>query len=88
MPARRKTMKQMGDESFDPTKIPFVGPAAETVAKVGYMAAATVGDYFGGGPIKSRKSRQLPKLFASGASLDTMAKWYTEKYPKKNKGGR
>ncbi len=69
MPARRKTMKQMGDESFDPTKIPFVGPAAETVAKVGFMAAATAGDYFGGGPIKSRKSRQLPKLFASGASL-------------------
>jgi|APGre2960657404_1045060.scaffolds.fasta_scaffold14663_3 hypothetical protein len=88
MPARRKTMKQMGDESFDPTKIPFVGPAAETVAKVGFMAAATVGDYLGGGPVKSRKSRQLPKLFASGASLDTMAKWYTEKYPKKNKGGR
>jgi hypothetical protein len=86
--ARRKNMKKMGDDMFDPRDIPVIGPAADAVAKAGFMAAATVGDYFGGGLVKNRRSRQLPKLFASGASLDTMAKWYTERYPKKNKGGR
>jgi hypothetical protein len=96
--ARKKTMKQMGDDMFDPAKT--LGEAVTNVARIPgnvvdflgknlYVAGAEVGSVLEGNYYKSRKKiAGLNKLIGSGASLETMDKWYTGKYNKRNKGGR
>jgi len=93
---RKKTMKQMGDDSFDPAKA--VGKAAETVARVpgavmdffakrAYVATKEVEDTMSGN-YYGRRSKNLNKLDASGASLSTLKTYGEKKYSRKNKGGR
>lgn len=94
--ARKKTMKQMGDEAFDPAKA--VGKAAEAVARVpgavmdffakrAYVTTKEIEDTMSGN-YYNRRSKGLNKLEASGASLETMKTWGEKKYSRKNKGGR
>lgn len=94
--ARKKTMKQMGDEAFDPAKT--VGKVAEGVARIpgavvdflakrAYITTKEIEDTMSN-KYYSRRSKGLNKLDASGASLDMMKAWAEKTYPKKNKGGR
>ena len=96
MPARRKITKKMSDDQFDPAKA--VGQAAEAVvripggvvdflAKRAYVTTKEIEDTMSGN-YYGRRSKNLNKLDASGASLETMQRWAEKKYPKKNKGGR
>lgn len=98
MPPRKKTMKQMGDDLFDPADA--LGEAVKTVARVpgnvvdylgksAYVVGAEIDSVLGGTYYKSRKKiAGLNKLMDSGASIETMDKWYKGKYPRRNKGGR
>lgn len=94
--ARKKTMKQMGDEAFDPAKT--VGKVAEGVARIpgavadflakrAYVTTKEIEDTMSGN-YYGRRSKGLNKLDASGASLEMMKTWGEKKYSRKNKGGR
>ena len=96
MAARRRITKKMSDDQFDPAKA--VGQAAEAVARIpggvvdflakrAYVTTKEIEDTMSGN-YYGRRSKNLNKLDASGASLETMQRWAEKKYPKKNKGGR
>lgn len=95
MVSKRK-MKKMGDDLFDPAKA--FGDAAETVARIPgsvmdflakrrYILEKEVEDVESGNYYK-RRSKNLNKLDASGASLQTLKTYGEGKYNKRNKGGR
>ena len=95
MVSKRK-MKKMGDDLFDPAKA--FGDAAETVARIpgsvmdflakrSYIVGKEIDDTLSGNYYK-RRSPNLNRLDASGASLQTLKTYGEGKYNKKNKGGR
>ena len=95
MVSKRK-MKKMGDNLFDPAKA--FGDAAEAVARIpgnvadflgkrAYIVSKEFDDVMSGNYYKSR-SKNLNKLDASGASLQTLKTYGEGKYNKKNKRGR
>ena len=86
----------MGDNLFDPAKA--FGDAAEAVARIpgnvvdflakrSYIVGKEIDDTLSGN-YYNRRSKNLNKLDASGASLQTLKTYGEGKYNKKNKGGR
>jgi len=93
---RRRITKKMSDDQFDPAKA--VGQAAEAVARIpgnvmdffakrSYIVGKEIDDTMSGN-YYNRLSKNLNKLDASGASLQTLKTYGEGKYNKKNKGGR
>jgi hypothetical protein len=62
--------------------------APDTVAKAMFIGLANINDTFNQPLYKNRRSRYLPSLLRSGASLETMNKWWRGDYNKRNTGGR
>lgn len=60
----------------------------QTVAKGMFIGLAAINDTFREPLYKNRRSQQLPSLMKSGASIETMAKWWGNNYNKRNKGPR